>query len=138
LRPCCAAKDRLRLWKPASSYPTLDARNRPTSITDSEVQRIQDVMIHAWADSTRESYGSGLLVYHVFCDSKVVPESQRAPASSALISSFISCMAGSYSGKTISNYLHGVRAWHILNGIQWSLNDKEIDALLRAAENLAP
>ena len=100
--------------------------------------RIQDVMLHAWAESTRESYGSGLLVFHVYCDSRAIPEQDRAPAASDLISAFISHTAGSYSGKTIANYVFGVRAWHILHGLRWSLNDEEIDTLLKAAEKLTP
>ncbi|KAG2737718.1 hypothetical protein P692DRAFT_20761085, partial [Suillus brevipes Sb2] len=43
------------------------------------------------------SYGLGLLIFHVFCDSKSIPEDQIecAPASCFLISSFITEMAGS-------------------------------------------
>jgi hypothetical protein len=96
-------------------------------------------MVHAYAESTRETYGSGLLVYHVFCDSKLIPEDQRAPASHILISLFITEMAGHYSGRTVSNYVHGVRAWHTLHGIAWTLGeDAEIDTLLKAAISLTP
>ena len=102
------------------------------------MSRIQDVICHAWAESTHESYGSGLLVYHVYCDSCSIPEPERAPASSTLISAFIAFAAGSYSGKTIANYVFGVCAWHILHGLEWSLNDVQIDTLLKAAENLTP
>jgi hypothetical protein len=62
----------------------------------------------------------------------------RAPASSELISAFISDMAGSYSGKTVSSYVHGIRAWHILHGKSWSLDENQIDAMLQAAKNLTP
>ncbi|OAX36336.1 hypothetical protein K503DRAFT_772630 [Rhizopogon vinicolor AM-OR11-026] len=138
LRPHCAAKDRLHLWIPTSSRSQRDAEGRIVPLTAADILRIQDVIVHAYAEGTRESYGSGLLVYHVFCDSKAIPEDQRAPASQILISSFISCMAGNYSGKTISNYVHGVRAWHILHGAAWVLIDMEIDALLKAAYSLTP
>jgi hypothetical protein len=48
-------------------------------------------------------------------------------------------MAGHYSGRTVSNYVHGVRAWHTLHGIAWTLGeDAEIDALLKAAISLTP
>jgi hypothetical protein len=58
--------------------------------------------------------------------------------SAILISSFIATIAGSYARKTIANYLYGVRAWHILHGVPWALNELEIDALLKAATNVAP
>lgn len=95
-------------------------------------------MIHAWAESTRESYGSGLLVFHVYCDSRSIPDQDRAPADSTLIAAFIAFAAGSYSGKTIANYVFGVRVWHILHGHQWVLNDEQIDSLLKAADNITP
>lgn len=95
-------------------------------------------MIHAWARSTQETYGSGILAYHIYCDSKSIAEDLRAPASSELVSAFISDLAGCYSGKTITGYVHGVRAWHILHGIKWSLEEDQIDALLKAAKNLTP
>lgn len=47
-------------------------------------------------------------------------------------------MAGHYSAKTIVNYISGVRAWHVLHGLTWSLNDMETEALLKAAISLAP
>lgn len=95
-------------------------------------------MIHAWARSTQEVYGSGILAYHVYCDSKSITEDLRAPASSELVSAFISDLAGYYSGKTITGYIHGVRAWHILHGIKWLLEEDQIDALMKAAKNLTP
>lgn len=138
LRPHCPAKDRLYLWQPTSPRSIRDAQGQVLPLTPSDIERIREVMIHGYAEGTRESYGSGLLIFHVFCDSKSIPEDQRAPASHILISSFISCMAGHYSGKTISNYVYGVRAWHVLHGVAWKLNDMEIDTLLKASLSMTP
>lgn len=139
LRPQCPARDRLYLWSPTTPRSPKDAQGNRLPLSQAEVEKIRDVMVHAFADSTRETYGSGLLVFHVFCDSKSIPEDQRAPASRILISSFITEMAGHYSGKTVSNYVHGVRAWHILHGVPWSLGgDMEIDTLFKAAISLTP
>ena len=95
-------------------------------------------MANAWADSTRESYSTGILVYHVFCDTKGISEDLRAPTSQHIITAFVANLAGSYSGSTVSNYVHGVRAWHILHGLEWKLNPMELDAILKGADRLAP
>ena len=92
-------------------------------------------MAGSWADSMREAYGSGLLV---FCDTKSIPEDQRAPASSVLIAAFIASLAGSHSGSAISNYLYGICAWHTLHGAKWHLNDTEMAAVLKGADKMAP
>ncbi|KAF9521252.1 hypothetical protein CPB83DRAFT_733815, partial [Crepidotus variabilis] len=56
-----------------------------------------------------------------FCDRKHLPEEQRAPVSQIVMASFIATIAGAYSGKSISNYVQGVRAWHILHGVEWKM-----------------
>ncbi|KAF9054766.1 hypothetical protein BJ165DRAFT_1337441, partial [Panaeolus papilionaceus] len=141
LCPKCAAKDRLKLWIPTSlrgtSAPTSDS-NPLGSLSEEDYQRITETMSHAWEESTREAYRAGLLVFHVYCDSKNIPYKDRAPASQTLISGFTSNLAASYLGKTIANYISGIRAWHILHGVKWFLNQAEMDAMLRAAEKLTP
>jgi hypothetical protein len=103
-----------------------------------DLQRIEEVLSHAWAEATLESYGAGLLVFQVYCDTKDIPETQRAPASSVLISAFAAALAGAYAAKTISSYISGVRAWHILHGISWTINQQELTSILHAAESVAP
>lgn len=135
LRPHCLARDRLRQWIPISSQAAEDNTTNPN---EGERERIKDTMVHAWEEDTREAYGSGLLMWHCFCDDRAIAEQERAPASQTLLSGFVAHMASAYSGKTIANYLHGVRAWHILHSIPWQLNKNEMDAMLRAAEKLTP
>jgi hypothetical protein len=113
-------------------------QGQAVNLSGLDLERIEQVLGYAWADSTQETYGTGLLVFHVFCDIKNIPESQRAPASGVLMSAFAATIAGAYSAKTISNYVSGVRAWHILNGIPWALNQQEMSALLRAADTVSP
>jgi hypothetical protein len=95
-------------------------------------------MSAAWAKGTRALYGSGLLAYHVFCDSRAIPEGQRCPASTALILLFIANAAGTYSGKTIANYVFAIRAWHILHGQLWQPNPLELKAALDGSMMLTP
>ncbi len=77
-------------------------------------------------------------MWHCFCDCKEIPERERAPATQSLLSAFVAHMAAAYSGKMISNYLNGVWAWHILHGVPWALEKKEMDTMLRAANKLTP
>lgn len=95
-------------------------------------------MVHAWEEDTCAAYGAGLLMWHCFCDGKGVPERSRAPATQVLLSVFVSHMASAYSGRTISNYLNGVRAWHILHSVPWALEKREMDLMLKVAEKLTP
>ena len=134
LRPHVLACERLRLWLPVNPRNSLDQQGKPTNLAEADLARIAEVVEQAWAEFTRESYGTGLLIYHVFCDKKGISEVQRAPASPILIASFISTVAGAYAGKAIQNYLYGIRAWHILHGVSWQVNEAELDTLLKAAE----
>ena len=95
-------------------------------------------MARAWQDSTLSCYGSGLLVYHIFCDDRRIPETQRAPAAPILIHSFIAALAGGYTGDAIANYVCAVRAWHLLHGLAWQMSDREVQTLLDAAAKTTP
>ena len=123
------------MWVPASTHPV--PPNNATANTN-EQERVKDTMVHAWEEDTRATYGTGLLMWHCFCDEKGISERGRAPASQALLSAFITHMATSYAGKTISNYLNGVRAWHILHSVPWAMEKAEMDTILRAAEKPTP
>ena len=138
LCPHCLAQEHLRLWCPIHACNTLDARRHPTNLSAPDLERIKDILTHAWAESTRETYGLDLLVWHIFCDRKLVLEEQCAPALNILLHLFIATIAGYYSGSTISNFIHSIRAWCILHHVGWSLNKASMDSLLKAASNLAP
>ncbi|KIJ05117.1 hypothetical protein PAXINDRAFT_21600 [Paxillus involutus ATCC 200175] len=105
---------------------------------NNEAQRVLDVIGASWAESTKELYGTGLLVFHVYCDIHDVPDAQWAPISRNLLAAFLASCAGALSGSTISNYAAALRAWHVLHGLTWSINELEYKALLEGATRLAP
>lgn len=135
LRPHCPARDRLRLWKPAY---TRASGNQRLEITDEDLDRLVSVINSSWQPTTRETYGAGLLVFHVFCDLRLIPEEFRCPADPLLFLTFISSCAGTYSGKTLANYTYAVKAWHTLHGAIWHMNTAEMKAALDGAAILAP
>ena len=104
LRPHCMARERLLLWLPLTSRTQTTG---PVSVED--LQRVADVMAWAWAESTLETYGSGLLIYHVFCDVRNMRKLDRAPTSKQLIKSWVAALAGSYSADAVSNFVAGAR-----------------------------
>ena len=136
-RPHCLARDRLRLWKPANPPPRASS-HQDADVSETQLDRILDVINASWAESTKSTYGAGLLVFHVFCDIHDVPEGQRCPTSPTLLLSFLSSCAGSYSGASLNNYVAGLKAWHLLHGHKWDINPSEIKAVLEGASRLAP
>ncbi len=80
----------------------------------------------------------GLLAFHVFCDKHEIQDSLRAPCSPDLLAAFVASLAGIYSGKTLRNYVAGVKAWHILHRIPWQIQDEELSRLLTGAERRTP
>jgi hypothetical protein len=135
LRPHCSARDRLRLWKPTFARSSGDQR---LEITDDDLDRLILVINSSWQPATRETYGAGLLVFHVFCDLRLIPEEFRCPVDPLLFLTFISSCAGTYSGKTLANYTYAVKAWHTLHGALWRMNTTEMKAALDGAAILAP
>ena len=138
LRPHCLAKQRLLMWLPTPLSPR--AINSPyyEPIDDSKIQHILSIIGASWANSTKELYGTGLLVFHVYCDIHNIPDGQQAPISSNLLSAFLASCVGALSGSTISNYGAALRAWHVLHGFDWNVNEREYKAVLEGANRLAP
>lgn len=95
-------------------------------------------MNSSWAQGTRESYGAGLLVFHVFCDTRNIPEHERCPVDTLTMLTFVTSCAGAYSGKTLANYVFGIRAWHVLHGQGWKVDQGELKSALDGAANEAP
>lgn len=63
-RPHCTAKERLLAWHPVHTQtlqPPLQTK---------DTQWLLSVLPFTWADSTKETYGSGLLTFHMFCNFK--------------------------------------------------------------------
>ncbi|KAF8965573.1 hypothetical protein BDZ97DRAFT_1811321 [Flammula alnicola] len=108
------------------------------SLSSAEYERVLDVMAFGWREGSRSAYGSGLLIYHVFCDLSNLSEDERCPARTSTILSFIAACAGSYSGDTLAGYVQGVHAWHTLHGAVWSMQRAELQAVLAGAATLAP
>lgn len=92
----------------------------------------------AWSENTKGVYGSGLLAYHVWCDQKKIREEDRAPANGSLINAFIASLAGGFAKETISNYLAGIRAWHILHYIPWQVDQPQYQTVLKALDAVTP
>jgi len=116
----------------------LDTPTPTPIVSESQLERILAVIDSSWAQSTKESYGAGLLLFHIFCDTHSIPEDQRCPVEPTLLLSFLSSCAGSYSGSTLSNYAAALRAWHLLHGRPWLVQPNELKAILDGATALAP
>lgn len=130
LRPDCLAKERLRKWRPASA-PIVP-------LTRQDGKSMSEILEVGFAESTRESYGSGLKQYHNFCDLKGIGELERAPASRELITQFVGSIIGFYPPSSIRTYYAGIQAWHRIHSLPFAADEKEIDLLIRAAAKLAP
>ncbi|KAE9401189.1 hypothetical protein BT96DRAFT_956605 [Gymnopus androsaceus JB14] len=134
LQPHCLACKCLLLWLPLNN-PREDSQ---LLLSETDLQWVFTVISHAYVASTLETYGSGLLVFHIFCDLKGVPESQQAPANTLLVLVFVAALARSYSGDAIANYMAAIHAWHILHGINWAMNYDQLKALHKGSSHLAP
>lgn len=138
LRPHCAAKDRIRLWRPLSTRNSLDARGVPIPLSPQDLERIEGVSLNSLQPGTQATYGSGLLAFHVFCDQKGFSEELRAPVDELVLQSFIATLAGIYSATAITNYVSAVRAWHIIQGVGWKIGGPELDSIIKGAKAMAP
>ncbi|EIN05429.1 hypothetical protein PUNSTDRAFT_23650, partial [Punctularia strigosozonata HHB-11173 SS5] len=138
VRPACPSGQRLTRWIPAGGRTRFDSNGEPTGLEQRDLDRVREVMAQALAPSTAETYGAGLVAFHAFCDERQLAEDQRAPASATLMLAFLAALAGIYAGSTIVNYFYGVRAWHLIHGVAWDMDDAAMQSMLRASVRLTP
>ncbi|KIM64218.1 hypothetical protein SCLCIDRAFT_115632 [Scleroderma citrinum Foug A] len=138
LHPHCLAKDHLLHWKPFESTDGNPSHAHPIlSEAEADFEWILSIIDASWGSNTKASYGTGLLVFHVFCNSCNVPEIDRCPVSQLLLLLFISTCTGTYSSNTLANYITGVHAWHMLHGRPWLLNSDTLKATIEGVACLA-
>jgi hypothetical protein len=90
-----------------------------------------------WAQSTKETYGVGLLVFHIYCNLNLIEERKCCPVSSSLLLQFLSSCTGAYSGSAIANFTAGIKAWHLLHSRLWLIRPGKLKAALKGALTLA-
>jgi hypothetical protein len=94
---------RFRFWLELSK-PEPDRTIASLAMTD----HLEQVLNKAWAPSTIETYGTGLMAYHTFCNHTGISEEDRAPAPQEVLAIFAATLAGVYATSTIANYIAGV------------------------------
>jgi hypothetical protein len=138
LQPHCHAHERALLWVPSLSLLPLDANGRPLPALLADLEQARCVANTSIAIGTRRLYGSGILVFNVYCDRIGVDNYGRIPASNAIMLGFVASLAGSYSQGTISSYVSGVRFWHQVHGIDWLGVDAHINREIHGTGEHAP
>jgi hypothetical protein len=121
LHPHVLASDRLLLWTTPHSHSF--QKSLETQLPANAVLKLFQVMLCSLDQDTRSNYGAGLLRFTQYCDRHHIPESNRMPASEALLSAFSASAAGQISDKTLSSWLAGLHYWHTVNGAVWNGSD---------------
>lgn len=138
LCPDCPASECIAQWLPAPlmSRTLRDATGDPLPLSLSISSDLDQHLLHTWHISTLTTYGSSLQANHLYRHH--LSDQRRAPSSADLIATFVSHLIGTVASSTVSNYVVGLRAWHLQNRFPWLINDQEYRLLLHSAATLAP
>ncbi|KAJ3774000.1 hypothetical protein FB446DRAFT_686865 [Lentinula raphanica] len=122
LRPNVRAKDRIHTCSTPYSIQqrSSNIEKYPLDLIESG----QKAVSAGLADSTKSSYGAGILRFNQFCDSMGVAENLQMPADETLIIGFVGHHMGSRSGSCIKSWLSAIQAWHALAGAPWPTDSK--------------
>ncbi|KAE8240355.1 hypothetical protein A4X13_0g7842 [Tilletia indica] len=125
------AAQRFASWIPAT--PTKVPRaTRASSST------VRDVALAGYAAGTQKGYSVGLAQWHKYCDDNKIDEKLREPAPAHLVEHWVSTQAGSKSGGYLSDWISGLKAWHLLNNLPWLPDDERLTVIRRGVLNLQP
>ncbi|KAJ7686497.1 hypothetical protein B0H17DRAFT_940379 [Mycena rosella] len=124
---------RVLLWTSPHSLAAHSAM-QDVGISLSWQRRIFETLLLTHVTETRESYGAGLLRFAQFCNREMIGESARMPADRFLLTAFVADAIGSCSGKSIRNWLSGLRLWHLFNDAPWHGDEGWLPALKKSAD----
>lgn len=130
LRPNVLALERLDKWLPALAVRT--------TIPSALAAKQRQLALSAFAKSIRSTYSTGLAKYHQYYDTIMLPEINHTPTSTTIIAGFVTYLSGAYSKTAITNFIAGVKAWHLINNLQYDVDDKLLQTLLRGAARVQP
>ncbi|KIJ18246.1 hypothetical protein PAXINDRAFT_9326 [Paxillus involutus ATCC 200175] len=130
IHPHCLACEHLHLWLPSSTSTHVTIQDHGNIPSQAILDCILKVMGALWVDTIKKVYGTGFLVYHIYCDLHHVPDIDRCPTAPTLLLTFLSSCAGLYSGTAIANYASGIQAWKIC--------PDKLNAILEGTSKLAP
>ncbi|KAJ3754037.1 hypothetical protein EV360DRAFT_1767, partial [Lentinula raphanica] len=122
LCPKVRAKDRIHAWSTPYSIQQRSANIGKYSLN--LIESGQKAVSAGLADSTKSSYGAGILRFNQFCDLMGVAENLRMPADETLLIGFVGHYMGSKSGSCIKSWLSAIQAWHVLAGAPWPIDSK--------------
>jgi hypothetical protein len=99
--------------------------------------RVDEVLRHAWADSTTTSYSSAVRQFINFCNLESVPFHLRLPANESLLCNFAASFAGKHSSGTVYSKFAALKAWHSVQGVLWE-GGARLRCVLNGVKNMAP
>lgn len=130
-RPHVKADERLQKWTTPYSLEqrSYNLSKFPKAIIDAG----DDIVATAFAPGSKTTYAAGLLRFNQFCDKFNIDERDRMPVHEILLIGFIGHNRGQQSGKTMKNWLSGLKAWHDLNGAKWPTESRLVRLARRGA-----
>lgn len=136
LRPHVLASDRFLAWlTPFGNKKLAELAN---TFPPHLLARRRIIISKSVNDETLANYAAGLIRFTAFCDDLDIPECDRMPASSSLLSLFVTTRGtGSVGGPTIRTWLLGLELWHTINDAPWN-GGKLLTRPLKASVKLAP
>ncbi|KAE8237016.1 hypothetical protein A4X13_0g8950 [Tilletia indica] len=127
-----SAIERFTKWRPA------DTQNKDTKLSFRQEEQVRQVILSSLADSTKEGYSTAIAQWHNFCDRYGVEEGRRSPADPELVELWIAEAAGAKSGGYLSDWVSGLKSFHILNNVPWLADEARMKLIKRGARYQQP
>ena len=139
--PVCNTDNTIRRRQHIVFKPAVRSLANVTSTDDlcseESRKRVDEVIKHAWADSTAVLYSSAVKQFTNFCELESIPAQFRLPASESLLCAFAASYAGKYAGSSVYSKIAALKAWHNVQGFIWN-GGARLRCVLNGVKNLTP
>ncbi|KAF8189224.1 hypothetical protein K438DRAFT_2145201 [Mycena galopus ATCC 62051] len=126
-----------RLFQKFHNHPRLPSNLAQTNLSPTAIQTVDYALQHGWAEATLANYGNAMDRFIAFCTTEGVPSDLQLPADKFVLCAFAASGAGVHAGSTARNNIAALKAWHVVQGIEWR-GGSRLHYVLTGVEKLAP
>ncbi|KAF8147555.1 DNA breaking-rejoining enzyme [Mycena galopus ATCC 62051] len=125
------------LFQKFHNHPRLPSNLAQTNLSPTAIQTVDYALQHGWAEATLANYGNTMDRFIAFCTTEGVPSDLQLPADEFVLCAFAASGAGVHASSTARNNIAALKAWHVVQGIEWR-GGSRLHYVLTGVEKLAP
>ncbi|CAD6986135.1 unnamed protein product, partial [Tilletia controversa] len=107
------------------------------SLDDDAIDRLREFQLQRVKKSTQAQYAGFVVNFLLWADDLDIPLHLRFPTPDNLLLLFFSSISPYYAEATLNKFVSGLKLWHAIHGLPWSLDRVQGRTIRQAFKNIS-